>query len=637
MNGATPLQLPRPSDTTLQEQPAWTLQPGTPLRLTSDDWSHGRVLHALVRQRGPNHSRLELRWFVKNAEEPRLTITFGFLPDLTATLLYDLRHLDANTLFLPRTPGRLKATSLGQRVDRDEISHAELRLIDVGTDQFLLLTQPGLSDTPPDPLRPDKPMLDSLGQLATRDWPGKQTTLARRDPPPAPKPVAEPTSWFRVHCGDDGRFHLLDPNGNPFFSVGVDCVNPGNGSYIVSGDEGMLPRGWDTAPLLARHTTRNEDHLLVNFGTANLERMFGTDWRQHWERVTTSRLRHWGFNTIGNWSDPDYAARSGLPFVLPLKKYPATDTRLFRDLPDVFDPVFASRAKHYAAQLEPWVRHRNLIGTFMINEPKWGFGGFNLASEMLEDHPGTHARRALARWISSRYHGDTAAWIQAWRLERGTWEFEHLEHRCVHRMVERHPGSAPDLSEFSRELVRRFVRIPAEALRAVDPHHLNLGMRWAWISSDLCYESATVADVFSLNCYGMEPPVAEAAEVARRNGIPTLIGEFHFGALDRGLTGTGLRGVAGQVDRGAAYRHFVESCAADPNLVGCHYFQYNDQSAIGRFDGECWNIGLVDVCNQPYSELVDAARETHARLEGLATGDLKPVEATAREVGRVAF
>ena len=28
-----------------------------------------------------------------------------------------------------------------------------------------------------------------------------------------------------------------------------------------------------------------------------------------------------------------------------------------------------------------------------------------------------------------------------------------------------------------------------------------------------------------------------------------------------------------------------------------------DQSALGRPDGECYNIGFLDVCNQPYAEL----------------------------------
>ena len=42
-----------------------------------------------------------------------------------------------------------------------------------------------------------------------------------------------------------------------------------------------------------------------NFYTANLERKFGADWRKRWREETAQRLEAWGFNTIGNWSEPD--------------------------------------------------------------------------------------------------------------------------------------------------------------------------------------------------------------------------------------------------------------------------------------------------------------------------------------------
>ena len=35
---------------------------------------------------------------------------------------------------------------------------------------------------------------------------------------------------------------------------------------------------------------------------------------------------------------------------------------------------------------------------FMRNEPRWAFGAHNLAAEMLEVHPGTDTRKALAHF-----------------------------------------------------------------------------------------------------------------------------------------------------------------------------------------------------------------------------------------------
>ena len=60
-----------------------------------------------------------------------------------------------------------------------------------------------------------------------------------------------------------------------------------------------------------------------------------------------------------------------------------------------------------------------------------------------------------------------------------------------------------------------------------------------------------------------------------------------------------------------------------PELVGTHYFQWADQPSTGRFDGENDNIGLVDVTDRPYPELVEALKETHRRVLGLHSGELQ--------------
>ena len=50
-------------------------------------------------------------------------------------------------------------------------------------------------------------------------------------------------------------------------------------------------------------------------------------------------------------------------------------------------------------------------------------------------------------------------------------------------------------------------------------------------------------------------------------------------------------------------------------FLGVHWFQWQDQPVLGRMDGENYNIGLVDVTNRPYPELVQAL--LHHRLDFL--------------------
>ena len=91
--------------------------------------------------------------------------------------------------------------------------------------------------------------------------------------------------------------------------------------------------------------------------------------------------------------------------------------------------------------------------------------------------------------------------------------------------------------------------------------------------------------------------------------MPVIIGEFHFGALDRGMFHTGLRPTESQQARAQAYRNYVTGALKNPCLVGSHWFQYGDQATTGRGDGENYQIGLVNVCDRPYPETVAAVRE----------------------------
>jgi hypothetical protein len=96
---------------------------------------------------------------------------------------------------------------------------------------------------------------------------------------------------------------------------------------------------------------------------------------------------------------------------------------------------------------------------------------------------------------------------------------------------------------------------------------------------------------------------------------PVIIGEFHFGALDRGMFHPGLVAAANQRERARMYEEYVNSVLDHPLFVGCHWFQYMDQPLTGRwFDGENYNIGFVSITDTPYPEMVAAARRVHGQM-----------------------
>jgi hypothetical protein len=104
---------------------------------------------------------------------------------------------------------------------------------------------------------------------------------------------------------------------------------------------------------------------------------------------------------------------------------------------------------------------------------------------------------------------------------------------------------------------------------------------------------------------------------------PVLIGDFHFGTSGKGLAG-GLQQVESQKARGEAYRHYVESAFSHPSVVSTFWYRWRDQPNTGRSDGENYNIGMVDVTDLVYHDLVNDVIKTHKRLFDIHNSTEKP-------------
>ena len=164
-----------------------------------------------------------------------------------------------------------------------------------------------------------------------------------------------------------------------------------------------------------------------------------------------------------------------------------------------------------------------------------------------------------------------------------------------------------------------------------------LGMRWAWISDPALVSGWENFDVFSINCYAFDPTAALDNIVSLGVDLPIVIGEYHFGAQDAGPLATGLKAVPTQKDRGKAIRAYIEKAAEHPYGVGCHYFQYSDQFALGRFDGENYNIGLFDICLQPYEDLIGEIQESAQQIYEIAAGNRLPEDIKVPQAKVIAY
>jgi len=94
-------------------------------------------------------------------------------------------------------------------------------------------------------------------------------------------------------------------------------------------------------------------------------------------------------------------------------------------------------------------------------------------------------------------------------------------------------------------------------------------------------------------------------------GRPVLVGEFYMSARENRSGNKNSRGVypvaATQKERAAGFRTTLEALARSPYVLGADWFQFYDEPTHGRYDGENFNFGLVDIHDQPYETLTSTA------------------------------
>ena len=254
-----------------------------------------------------------------------------------------------------------------------------------------------------------------------------------------------------------------------------------------------------------------------------------------------------------------------------------------------------------------------------------------MAFEMFAVPTNSDSKREFVKWIEAKYNS-VKAFNEAWKTDVKS--FEDLTKQVFTEIPSERAES--DFWDFSKILVRKYVDVPCNEVEKIDNNHLNLGMRYAWISSELLYEAGERFDVFSINGYRVPLP-PETKEVYQKSGKPVMIGEFHFGSIDRGLPSTGITGVLNQKERGKAYRSYVENGLARNELIGVHYFQWLDQPIFGRFDGENYNIGILSITHIPYKETVKAMKKTNLNIYKIVSRKSAPFNKKVKVIPPIYF
>lgn len=394
----------------------------------------------------------------------------------------------------------------------------------------------------------------------------------------------QPSGFFRV-ARREGLWWLVDPDGGRFLSKGVNTVR-------FDQDEIQNSKRVPYAETCAR-----------KYGTID-----------KWRGAVAPRLRSWGFNTLGSWSDEAVASAGSEP----LACTPNLDLAMSfawqwnerhrgkprMEFPDVFDPAFEAHIYRRAReQCAARASDPHILGRFIDNELRWGTdwrGTDSTLTLFLNHAPGTPGQVAATDWLRAR-GGDPAT------------------------------PSADDIEIFAGLVADRYFALTVAAIKAADPNHLVLGCRFAMPPpASVIAAAGRHLDVVTFNCYERDVSATLASYAAA--GRPCLIGEFSFRGDDAGLPNTRGAGprVPTQSERAACFRSYVGAALRNPNLVGYHWFEHADQPAEGRFDGENSNYGTVTIEDVVYDDLTRAMTAINEQADALHAGAADSVTIAAQ-------
>ena len=411
------------------------------------------------------------------------------------------------------------------------------------------------------------PFVDRYGQFAHADWKFKvksDDAFAKDLAAERAQLKSAPKQWDRFGGWKDGpqlkatgHFRTEKVDGKWWF------VTPEGYLFFSVGldvtrtmtdiSNGKLHPDWYELPV-------PEDGKMA-FTIWNLEKKFGKkNFADDYYEFVLQRFDSWGFNTLGNWSAGELYLKSRKPYVMSVlerakgvKRHPKFQIYDFSD-PDFEKNMRAAIRAQFASDstLAHAAKDPMCIGFFVDNE--------------LQFH----------KWIPAVGEGRAASDL--------------------------------DL----------YFRICREELARLAPGKLYLGSRFVGFRQPgiLWRTAAKYCDVVTVNAYANSVFNLSGKMFVEGAEKPVLVGEFHFGCLDRGMFKPGLVPVWSQTERARSYVRFVEGCLQHPLIVGCHWFQYRDQPLLGRGDGEAYEIGFVDVCDRPYPELTRVARAVGESMYG---------------------
>ena len=438
------------------------------------------------------------------------------------------------------------------------------------------------------------------------------------------------TGYFHVEK-KRGKWLMVDPDGNAFFQLGVCSFGAGEDYTFVKGRrhvyEWLPPFEGEFRPAWHNPDWRAKDSF--SFYRANTIRKYGAFDREERYGAMIDRTKAMGFNSCGAFCGPgrkSYEEHWGYTPTLPLGRW-SLGKPLIPGVRGVFDPfdeaTVAQIDKKFKERIAPKAEDALIIGYFLDNEQ-----GFEDIPRAVPALPGKHAcKRRLVKMLRDKYRS-TEKFKAAWGIDVGS--FDELTDRGLAVKTKQ---AFADMHAYTGLLLEKYYSVIRATFDKYDRNHMLIGNRWqpgTANNEQLCRVAGKYMDVISVNYYTYAIDREFITRIYEWTGRkPQMWTEFHYGSS----TGAGLPGrvdVGTQEARGLAYRNYVEGAASLGFVLGVQWFILVDQPLTGRWfeglNGEAFNIGLINVADRPFKEMIQHMVVTNNEIYEVMLGKRAPYE-----------
>ncbi|MBO5255487.1 MAG: hypothetical protein J6B07_06650 [Opitutales bacterium] len=416
----------------------------------------------------------------------------------------------------------------------------------------------------------------------------------------------------------DGRWWLVTPEGNLFWSHGIDTVGIASDTPTTKREhyfEDISDKNFIHSYFGGKHSYTKGKIYNYDFGNRNLTLKYGKNHSDRYAKVIGKRFSAWGINTSGAWCSYAVMTHSKVPYTFLGNSGGATNFKgtsqlveYWQPMKDYFEPDFEKITHQNMAKNANLLRSPYCIGAFIDNELPWQPKDYSTAMRILTCPKTQKSKQVFMLMLKDKYV-EIDALNTAWKSNYKNWD-SFLN--TVNFVPKTEQGKA-DMLAFEIKFYERYFSVCRSAVKAVAPDTLYIGCRFAWGNQTVAKVASRYCDVVSYNLY--RDNVVGFSLPKGSEDKPVIVGEFHFGNQDGGIFGGGLRPRKTMKDRVDSYEAYVISALENPTIVGAHWFRWFDQITTGRCgDGENYSVGMVDICDTPVYPMIKKAHELSTKM-----------------------